>query len=235
MFEEKFIASIFSRIAPKYDLMNDVMSFSLHRHWKKELCSYVKNLNAKILDVACGSGDISFELYRRGQKLALQPKIVLSDVNAQMLQLAKDRAINQNMIDVFEFVQADACALPFEDNSFDYYTIAFGIRNIVEIEQALSEAYRVLKPGARFLCLEFSKPSMPIFKNFYKIYSEKIIPKMGKWIANDQQAYQYLVDSIRAFPDQNIFIAMMQRAGFKFSYCKNLSFSIASIYVGYKE
>jgi demethylmenaquinone methyltransferase/2-methoxy-6-polyprenyl-1,4-benzoquinol methylase len=234
MFEESFIKEIFSSVAGKYDLMNDLMSLGVHRIWKKQFCSLVKNLDSKILDVASGSGDIAFRLRENGIRNGLNPHITLSDVNAEMLQVARDKAIDKNILTGLEFVEADATALPFADNEFDYYTIAFGIRNIPDINGALKEAYRVLKPKSKFLCLEFSKPTLPLVKNIYDAYSDYVIPAIGDKVSGNREAYQYLVDSIRAFPDQNIFISMMQNAGFKISYFQNLHFSIASIYVGYK-
>jgi demethylmenaquinone methyltransferase/2-methoxy-6-polyprenyl-1,4-benzoquinol methylase len=234
MFEVNFIKEVFSSVADKYDLMNDLMSMGVHRIWKKKFCRLVENLDSKILDVASGSGDIAFKLYQKAIEKGYTPHITLSDINPAMLQLAKDRAINNNILNNLEFLVADATCLPFDDCSFDYYTIAFGIRNIPDINEALKEAYRVLKPKSKFLCLEFSKPTAPLVKNFYDIYSDCIIPKIGGMVAGNEQAYEYLVESIRQFPDQNIFVSMMQSAGFKVAYFENLHFSIASIYVGYK-
>ncbi len=235
MSKASFIKQIFSEVAEKYDLMNDLMSFGIHRIWKKQFCNLIKNLDSKILDVASGSGDIAFRLYDKALNDGITPQITLSDVNAEMLQLAKDKAIDRNILDKLDFVVADATNLPFDNNSFNYYTIAFGIRNIPDIQNALNESYRVLKPKSKFLCLEFSKPTMPIFSDFYRMYSDNVIPKIGETVANNRAAYEYLVDSIKAFPDQNIFLSMMQKAGYKISYFQNLSGSIASIYVGYKQ
>jgi demethylmenaquinone methyltransferase/2-methoxy-6-polyprenyl-1,4-benzoquinol methylase len=152
-----------------------------------------------------------------------------------MLSLAKNKAIDRNLLDAdLQFVHADATNLPFEDNSFDYYTIAFGIRNIPDINSALKQALRVLKPGGKFLCLEFSKPVMCGFKDLYRFYSDYVIPKIGCYVANNEDAYKYLVDSIAAFPDQHIFTSMMKAAGFNIAYFQNLHFSLATIYVGYK-
>jgi demethylmenaquinone methyltransferase/2-methoxy-6-polyprenyl-1,4-benzoquinol methylase len=230
-----FIKEIFSNVADKYDLMNDLMSFGIHRIWKNQLCSLVKNLDSKILDVASGSGDIAFRLHRCALKKGIIPQITLTDVNEKMLQIAKDRAIDRNILNDLEFIVADATNLPFEDNYFDYYTIAFGIRNIPDMQAALNEAHRVLKPKSNFLCLEFSRPIMPIVSSIYDLYLDSIIPKIGDFITNRKEAYEYLADSIRAFPDQSVFLAMMQKAGFKISHFKNLSNSVASIYMGYKS
>ena len=235
MFQANFIHKVFSKVAGKYDLMNDVMSLNLHKVWKRQFCDLVTKLDARILDSAAGSGDIAFELYNRAKKANLTPNLVLSDVNASMLALAKDRAVNSNILHNIDFVEADATQMPWSDQEFDYYTISFGIRNVPDIQKALNESYRLLKPGGKFLCLEFSKPTAAVIRHLYGWYLDKVIPKLGGAIAQDEQSYQYLVDSIKAFPDQNIFISMMQRAGFKMCYFKNLSFSIASIYIGYKD
>jgi demethylmenaquinone methyltransferase/2-methoxy-6-polyprenyl-1,4-benzoquinol methylase len=235
MFTSEFINDIFSKVAGKYDLMNDVMSFGVHRLWKKQFCKLVTNLEGEILDVASGSGDIAFTLYKQAKRRFLHPRITLSDINPSMLNLAKNKAINAGWLDKnLQFVEADATKLPFADSSFDYYTIAFGIRNVIDKQNALNEAWRVLKPNAKFLCLEFSKPTALGFKDLYRLYCDHIIPKFGAHVADSQEAYQYLVESIRQFPDQHIFTSMMRQAGFKIASFQNLHLSLATIYVGYK-
>jgi len=234
MYTPSFISDVFTAVAGKYDIMNDAMSFGLHRLWKKKFCSLVTDPGAKILDVATGSGDIAFILYKRALSLGLNPNIIGLDINPAMLSLAKVKKLEQNITSGLDFVEADSTELPFEDNYFDYYTISFGIRNIPDIDKALQEAHRVLKPGGKFLCMEFGKPYLPGIKQAYNCYSGYLIPSMGKLIAHNKDAYQYLVDSIRAFPDRKKFLSMMQAAGFKIACGKNLSFSIASIYEGYK-
>jgi demethylmenaquinone methyltransferase/2-methoxy-6-polyprenyl-1,4-benzoquinol methylase len=234
MSKDHFIKEVFSSVADKYDLMNDLMSLGIHRVWKNKFCNLIENLDSRILDVASGSGDIAFRLYHRALKNNITPRITLADVNDKMLQIAKDRAINSNILNDLEFIVADATNLPFENNYFDYYTIAFGIRNICDINAALVEGYRVLKSRGHFLCLEFSKPTMPLMRDIYNLYLDKIIPKIGHFVTNHQEAYQYLASSIKAFPEQSTFLGMMQKAGFKISYFKNLSGGIACIYFGYK-
>lgn len=234
MHASSFINDVFTAVAGKYDIMNDAMSFGLHRLWKKQFCALVTDPGAKILDVATGSGDIAFALYKRALNLGLSPNIVGVDVNPAMLSLAKVKKLEQNISCGLDFMGADATSLPFEDNSFDYYTISFGIRNIPDISKALEEAHRVLKAGGKFLCMEFSKPYLPGIKQAYNFYSDHFIPKMGKLIAGNSDAYQYLVDSIRAFPDRKNFLSMMQASGFKIAHGRNLSFAVASIYQGYK-
>lgn len=234
MSKDHFIKEIFSNVANKYDLMNDLMSFGIHRAWKSQFCSLVENLDSKILDVASGSGDIAFRLHKLCLARGIKPEITLTDVNDKMLQVAKDRAIDLNILSDLEFVLADATKLPFEDNSFDYYTIAFGIRNICDMDGALAESYRVLKPKGHFLCLEFSRPTMPIMRDIYNLYLEKVIPKIGQLVTNHQEAYEYLADSIKAFPEQSVFLSMMQKAGFKIANFRNLSNGVACIYLGYK-
>ena len=235
MFDVNFINKIFTRVANKYDMMNDAMSLGAHGLWKKEYCQHVENLNAKILDVASGSGDIGFNIYERAIKSNAKLDLTLSDINLEMLQLAKDRAIDNNILEKITFAHEDACNLSFNDAVFDYYTIAFGIRNIPDITGALKEAYRVLKPKSKFLCMEFSKPTAPIFKDAIKFYYNNVIPRIGSAVAGNYDAYKYLSDSIYNFPDQNIFISMMQASGFKTAYFKNLSGSLVSIYIGHKE
>ena len=235
MQSQENVRSIFNSVSKKYDLMNDLMSLGLHRLWKRHFCSYVENLNSKIIDVASGSGDIAHYLYKKAQKQNTSPDITLSDINENMLELAKEKFFNSGLYDNFKYVIADSSSLPFADNTFDYYTVAFGIRNMENIQLVLNEAHRILKPGGKFLCLEFSKPSLTMIKKLYDIYSFKIIPKIGKYIAKDQNAYEYLVESIRAFPDQNIFASMMEKAGFKVCSFENINFSISSIYYGYKN
>ena len=227
IYKQDFIQEIFSNVANKYDLMNDLMSFGLHRLWKKRFCKLVDNPNSKILDVASGTGDIAFILHKK----ATDPDITLCDLNEEMLNIAKGRAIDKNLLSGLNYVIANAISLPFENDTFDYYTIAFGIRNIPDKHLALKEAYRVLKPRSKFLCMEFSAPRC--FKKAYDTYSFKAIPMIGQLIAKNRQAYEYLVESIREFPAQNIFIDMMYSAGFKISSFQNLP--LVSIYIGYKQ
>lgn len=228
------VDAVFSGVADKYDLMNDLMSLGIHRLWKDEFCKMIPNLNSTILDMAGGTGDISFRLFERAKSQNKTPDITISDINYDMLKLCKDKAINKNILNHFNMVVADAEKLPFPDNSFDYYVIAFGIRNMLSLENTLAESYRVLKPTGKFLCLEFSKVQNNALKSFYNFYSFNLIPKIGEYIAKNQDAYKYLAESISLFPDQENFKTTIQKAGFSDVKYKNLTFGIAAIHYGYK-
>ena len=230
--KDSLVHNIFSSVADKYDLMNDAMSFGIHHIWKRKFVSKIENLDAKILDVACGTGDISFRMYKKAISLRITPNITSTDINQEMLDIAEKRAIDKNILHGIKFVNANAEDLPFEDNSFDYYTISFGIRNVTNIDKALAEARRVLKSGGKFLCLEFSKVDNIILNQIYDFYSMNIIPKMGKMIAGDEESYQYLVESIRRFPNQIEFKSMIQKSGFETVKYTNLSGGICSIHEG---
>ncbi|WP_316354338.1 bifunctional demethylmenaquinone methyltransferase/2-methoxy-6-polyprenyl-1,4-benzoquinol methylase UbiE [Candidatus Trichorickettsia mobilis] len=232
--KQGLVNEIFTDVATKYDLMNDLMSFGIHRLWKDEYVKKIPNLNANILDVAGGTGDISFRIINRAKIRQQHPQIVICDINQEMLKIALARAINNNIIHGLEYVCADAEQLPFANNSFDYYTIAFGIRNVKQIQQALTEAFRVLKPGGKFLCLEFSKVKSDCLQQLYNLYSFNIIPKIGQIVTGNQAAYNYLVESINMFPDQQTFSEMISRAGFSKVHYQNLSFGVVAIHSGYK-
>jgi demethylmenaquinone methyltransferase/2-methoxy-6-polyprenyl-1,4-benzoquinol methylase len=235
-FEQKrdLVRGVFSSVASKYDIMNDLMSLGVHRLWKDEFVQQITDLNSNILDVASGTGDIAFRIMKRAKLQSMLPKLTLCDINSDMLEVARNRAIDNNILTGLEYVCADAEKLPFADNSFDYYTIAFGIRNIPKIDQALKEAHRVLKSNGKFLCLEFSKIEHDCLKKIYDFYSFNIIPKIGKIIANNEAAYQYLVESINLFPDQDSFGVMLKDAGFSNVNYKNLSFGVTAIHSGDK-
>lgn len=235
-FEQKrqLVQDLFSQVANKYNIMNDLMSLGLHRLWKDELVRQIANLQSHILDVASGTGDIVFRIKKRADLRARTCHITLCDINPDMLRIAQERAINNNILHGLEYVTSNAEQLPFADNSFEYYTISFGIRNIPNINNALKEAYRVLKPMGKFLCLEFAKVDNEWLKPIYAFYSFNIIPKSGRVIADNESAYQYLVESISNFPDQDTFSVMLKDAGFsKVSY-KNLTCGITAIHSGYK-
>jgi demethylmenaquinone methyltransferase/2-methoxy-6-polyprenyl-1,4-benzoquinol methylase len=235
-FEEKksLVQNLFSSVATKYDLMNDVMSLGVHRLWKQHFVNKITNFNSKILDMAGGTGDISMRIIRKALMREQNVEIVICDINYDMLHLAKDRAIDLNYFNHIKFMNCDAENLPFADNSFDYYTISFGIRNVANISKALKEAYRVLKPAGRFLCLEFSKIPNEYVESVYKSYSFNIIPWIGKHITGDEEAYRYLVESIDTFPDQNNFKAQIIEAGFSQVEYSNLTSGVAAIHSGYK-
>lgn len=224
------VREVFSRVADKYDIMNDFMSGGIHRLWKRRFVNRIRPLaHHRILDVAGGTGDISFLLYKRAQ-----PDITVSDINPAMLEVGQARAADRGLIGKLQWREANAETLPFEDHSFDVYTIAFGLRNVTHIDKALREAYRVLQPGGRFFCLEFSRPAYEPLRKLYDAYSFKIIPQLGDLVANDRESYQYLVESIRQFPHQQGLKLKMEDAGFKHTRYENLSGGIAAIHSGVK-
>ena len=226
------VHGVFSSVASKYDVMNDVMSLRIHRIWKEAMIDWMApRPGMKLLDVAGGTGDISFRTLDRlkGDGLA-----TVCDMTEGMLVAGRQRAEAESMSHALDWVCGDAMALPFEDKSFDTYTISFGIRNVTRIADALKEAYRVLKPGGRFMCLEFSRVDPPLLEKAYDLYSFNVIPKMGKLIANDSESYQYLVESIRKFPDQDTFLQMIKDAGFENAKYRNLSMGIAALHSGWK-
>jgi len=235
------VYDVFENVADSYDLMNDVMSAGTHRLWKH---NYVSQMNIKagmkILDMAGGTGDIAFKML---DKLIQQDakaykeqdtEIIISDINQAMLDVGKQRAKRMKIDKEFDWVQANAEELPFEDDTFDLYSIAFGIRNTTHIEKVLDEAYRVLKPGGRFTCLEFSNVQNPIIKSLYDTYSFQMIPVFGSIFANDWQSYQYLVESIRQFPNQEDFSDLIYDAGFSHVMYENMTFGVVAIHDGFK-
>lgn len=236
--KRKLVTEVFSKVASKYDIMNDLMSFGLHRWWKDQFVRQIPNLQSHILDMASGTGDIAFRIRKRADLYGYLHQnplhITLCDINSNMLQIAQDKAIDNNLLTGLEYVTSDAEKLPFADNSFDYYTISFGIRNVGRISNVLQEAYRVLKPMGKFLCLEFSTIENEYLQQIYQFYSFNIIPKMGKVVARDEASYQYLVESISNFPDQDHFSVMLKDAGFSRVGYKNLTFGVTAIHSAYK-
>lgn len=224
--KEPLVQGVFSTVASKYDVMNDFMSFGLHRWWKAELSKELNPAEHEVLlDVAGGTGDVGNLYLSKGGK-----SVVISDLNKEMLEQGKLKHRDARI----SWVHANAEKLPFPDNSFDYYTISFGIRNITNIDKALSEAFRVLKKGGKFICLEFSDVENKVIKTFYDLYSFKVIPKVGQFIANSPDSYQYLVESIRKFPKATIFRNMIENAGFTQVEYQKLSFGIVAIHIGFK-
>ena len=225
------VQGVFSSVASKYDVMNDVMSFGVHRIWKDMMMDWLApQAGQKLLDVAGGTGDIAFRFLERS---GFGHATVL-DLTSSMLAEGRSRAEAKQMINEIDWVVGDAMNLPFEDNVFDVYTISFGIRNVTRPQEALKEAYRVLKPGGRIMVLEFSQIPVPLGQWFYDRYSFNLIPKMGELIANDRSSYQYLVESIRKFPDQETFLGMVEAAGFENAKYRNLSLGIACLHSGWK-
>lgn len=250
--EEKsqMVGNVFTSVASNYDLMNDLMSGGLHRLWKDRLVSKLNPFSGmKHLDVAGGTGDVAFRILesinsvkRRAlqdspeDNLLEETQIYVCDINPNMLNVGKKRARERGLTEdrPVVWVEGDAEALNFEDNSMDGYTIAFGIRNVTHIEKVLAEAYRVLKRGGRFLCLELSHVEVPIFKELYDLYSFSVIPALGELVAGDRESYQYLVESIRRFPPQEKFAAMIADAGFQKVEYENLVGGVVAIHSGLK-
>lgn len=228
------VDEVFHHVAKRYDLMNDFMSVGIHRAWKQAMVTQLnppKRSDWRSLDVAGGTGDIAFQIIEASCRKA---HTTVLDINGSMLEVGRQRAQEKNILDNLTFVEANAEALPFEDNSFDAYTIAFGIRNVPDINTALKEARRVLKRGGRFLCLEFSDVDVPLLDQFYDAWSFNVIPPVGKLVTGDAQPYQYLVESIRKFPNQKAFAAMIENAGFDRVTYRNYSGGIAALHSGWK-
>ena len=225
------VQGVFNSVSSKYDVMNDVMSLGVHRIWKDMMMDWLApRSDQKLLDVAGGTGDIAFKFLERS---GFGHATVL-DLTSSMLTEGRNRAEAQQMAHQINWVVGDAMNLPFEDNVFDVYTISFGIRNVTRPQEALKEAYRVLKPGGRIMVLEFSQIPVPLGQWFYDRYSFNLIPKMGEIIASDRQSYQYLVESIRKFPDQETFLGMIESAGFENTKYRNLTLGIACLHSGWK-
>lgn len=225
------VHGVFTRVASRYDVMNDAMSLGIHRLWKDAMMDWLApRPGQKLLDVAGGTGDISFRFLKR----ALGAHATVLDMTESMLVEGRQRADAASMSDRLDWIVGDAMALPFADNTFDVYTISFGIRNVTRIEDALREAYRVLRPGGRLMVLEFSQMTDAGLQWLYDRYSFNLIPVMGQVIANDRDSYQYLVESIRKFPNQESFAGMIRRAGFGQVKYRNLSLGIAALHSGWK-
>ncbi|QQG35737.1 MAG: bifunctional demethylmenaquinone methyltransferase/2-methoxy-6-polyprenyl-1,4-benzoquinol methylase UbiE [Micavibrio aeruginosavorus] len=232
--EEKasLVRDVFDSVADSYDVMNDAMSMGIHRLWKDRLIRMIRPRGGlNYLDVAGGTGDIAFRIRKAAGPDA---QIAICDINPEMLRVGRNRAANKGWLNDFEWVTGDAEKLPVPDNSVDVYTIAFGLRNVTRIDNALADAYRVLKPGGRFFCLEFSRVEDPGLRAVYDRYSELFIPRMGQLIARDRDSYQYLIESIRKFPNQRDLARRMGIVGFRGVRFSNLSFGIAAIHQGYK-
>jgi len=225
------VRGVFGNVASKYDVMNDAMSMGIHRIWKDAMMDWLApRAGQRLLDVAGGTGDISFRFLDR----AGSGHATVLDLTEQMLIEGRKRAEADQMAASLDWVVGDAMALPFEDNTFDVYTISFGIRNVTRPQEALNEAFRVLRPGGRLMVLEFSQIPNDMMQKVYDLYSFNIIPRLGQMIANDRDSYQYLVESIRQFPDQETFLQMVRDAGFGQAKYRNLSLGIACLHSGWK-
>ena len=228
----KLVNSVFDKVYKKYDFMNDIMSLGVHRLWKRKavhLCAIRKNFH--VLDLAGGTGDVARLIH---DQLGDDGRVTLCDINADMLQQGRNRFIDKGIIKGIDYVQGNAEALPFADNSFDCMTIAFGLRNVTDKEAALRSMYDKLKYGSQLVILEFSKIVIPFLDKLYDQYSFKLIPQFGKLVADDEASYQYLVESIRMHPDQDSLALMMQKAGFDKVQYHNLSGGVVAIHRGYK-
>lgn len=232
MDKSQLVKEVFDSVANCYDIMNDIMSLGMHRLWKDKMVSSVHfKKNSKVLDIAGGTGDIAIRIAKREPSA----QVTVCDINQNMLDKGRDKAINSNQLN-FNWVCANAESLPFEDSEFDYYTVAFGIRNFSDRKRALSEAYRVLKPNGQFVCLEFAPMHYQneIFTKFYDLYSFKVIPKIGSIVAKDKGSYEYLVRSIREFPTQTNFKMEIEEVGFKNVEFYNMSYGIVALHIGTK-
>lgn len=228
--KESMVRGVFDGVAENYDLMNDLMSGGVHRLWKTTFVEQLRpKPTMKLLDVGGGTGDIAFKAMDGGCA-----DVTVCDINHNMLRVGRDRALDKGRLTGLTWVTGNAEALPFEDKQFDAYTIAFCLRNVTHIEEALKEARRVLKPGGHFLCLEFSQVTTPMLEKFYDVYSFKILPKMGELVAKDREAYQYLAESIRRFPPQGKLVELLKQAGFGRGTYRNLSGGIAAIHSAWR-
>jgi len=237
--KEDLVKEVFSSVAARYDLMNDLMSAGVHRIWKDAMVEWLNPQPGwAVLDVAGGTGDIAFRLAamaraRKNEKGGDEASVTVCDINADMLGEGRRRAGEKGETAI-EWVCGNAECLPFPDASFDAYTIAFGIRNVTHIDQALAEARRVLKPGGRFLCLEFSKVEVPGLDAIYDAYSFKLLPKIGGLVAKDEESYRYLAESIRRFPAQGKFAQMIADSGLEQVKVRNLSGGIAAMHSAWR-
>ena len=226
------VADVFHSVAAKYDVMNDLMSGGIHRIWKRiTIESSGARPGHKILDIAGGTGDLT---RRFAQIVGQSGKVVLADINDSMLKVGRDKLIDKGVAGNVEYVQANAECLPFEDNTFDIITIAFGLRNVTDKDAALRSMNRVLKPGGKLMVLEFSKTENPLLTKAYDFYSFNLLPKMGQLIANDAESYRYLAESIRMHPDQETLKGMMDSSGFVQTRYRNLTQGIVALHTGIK-
>ncbi|MCF6436436.1 MULTISPECIES: bifunctional demethylmenaquinone methyltransferase/2-methoxy-6-polyprenyl-1,4-benzoquinol methylase UbiE [Pseudoalteromonas] len=232
--EEKasMVADVFHSVAAKYDIMNDLMSFGIHRLWKRQAiaCSGVRKGHT-VLDLAGGTGDLTAKF---SQLVGDTGRVILGDINDSMLKVGRDKLRDLGLVSNIEYVQMNAEALPFPDNSIDVITIAFGLRNVTDKDAALRSMYRILKPGGRLLILEFSKTDSEALSKIYDFYSFNLLPTMGKLVANDSESYRYLAESIRMHPDQETLKGMMETAGFEQTSYQNMTGGIVALHRGFK-
>ena len=229
------VDDVFHSVARRYDLMNDLMSGGLHRAWKDALLTAVNppkgDRDFRLLDLAGGTGDVAFRVAQAG---GANTRVTVCDINAEMLAVGAERAAQRGLDHAVTFEQGNAEELPYADKSFDCVTIAFGIRNVPRIDRALAEAYRVLRTGGRFLCLEFSAVDVPGLDALYELYSFKLIPRIGQAVTGDREAYQYLVESIRKFPRPPVFARMIEDAGFRRVSFRQMTGGVVALHSGWK-
>ncbi len=228
------VDAVFHSVARRYDLMNDLMSVGVHRLWKDAMVTKAapsKHGGWRGLDVAGGTGDIAFRLVEASHKAA---HVTVLDINGSMLDVGRERAQKNGLASHLEFVEANAEELPLPDDHFDAYTVAFGIRNVPKMDRALPEAYRVLKPGGQFLCLEFSEVEVPFLDKFYDAWSFNAIPAIGKAVTGDYESYRYLIESIRKFPNQQTFAGAIETAGFERVSWRNMTGGVVALHWGWK-
>jgi demethylmenaquinone methyltransferase/2-methoxy-6-polyprenyl-1,4-benzoquinol methylase len=233
--KQGLVDGVFHSVARRYDLMNDLMSAGLHRAWKDALVTAVNPPKSQrpfaLLDLAGGTGDVAFRVAEAGGE---NTRVIVCDINEEMLSVGRERAAERGLDQAVSFEQGNAEELPYPDRSFDCVTIAFGIRNVPRIERALTEAYRVLKIGGRFLCLEFSSVDVPGLDKLYELYSFQVIPRVGEAVTGDREAYQYLVESIRKFPKPKAFTQMIEAAGFRRVSFKAMTGGVVALHSGWK-
>jgi demethylmenaquinone methyltransferase/2-methoxy-6-polyprenyl-1,4-benzoquinol methylase len=232
--KQALVDGVFHSVARRYDVMNDLMSFGLHRAWKNVAVAAVnapKNRPFALLDIAGGTGDVALRVIESGGE---ETRATVCDINADMLAVGRERISKRSCDDAITFIEGNAEDLPFADRSFDAATIAFGIRNVPRIDQALAEAYRVLKIGGRFLCLEFSAVDVPGLDRLYELYSFNVIPTLGRMVAGDAESYRYLVESIRRFPNPEAFAAMLRAAGFARVSFQKMTGGVVALHSGWR-
>jgi len=233
--KQDLVDDVFHKVARRYDLMNDLMSGGLHRAWKDVLVTAIDPPRGDrpfaLLDIAGGTGDIAFRVVAAG---GAGTRATVVDVNADMLSVGRERAQTRGLDDVVAFVEGNAESLPFADRCYDACSIAFGIRNVPGIDRALAEAFRVLRPGGRFLCLEFSTVDVPVLDALYDLYSFNVIPTIGRVVVGDAEPYRYLVESIRRFPKPEAFATMVREAGFRRVTCRMMSGGIVALHAGWR-